>query len=246
MRMREVCLLLTCLLVPGLSSCVLQTAPALATSAESRPCEKVKSECSFYRVGDAYYMALRAKYVRAPRPIQLVFVAGHGKPGMSLVQWPEKEEAEETLYVLLTAEMVHKCLGLTVTEPPKTEPQLIRENKWEAAAAQLCQSKTSIARKRVSVRGNVKLAADEAACRYKDGGLEVELPYRLGWDAAYKYPMAVALWAGVDVPCSIALNGALVVGGCAYVLMAPVRQSQPLPESDRGVVAPIVPQQGAE
>ena len=239
-------ILLLGLLMLCVPSCMLQTAPALATSAESRPSEKVKPECTFYRVGEAYYMGIRTRYVCEPSPIQLVYGAAHGRPAMSLVRWEVKEYAEEAFYVLLSAEMVAKCLGITVPEPPTTAPRLILESKWDASTAQPCLSKTSVASNRVKVRGNVKLAADEARCRYENGCLEVELPCRLGWDAAYKYPMAVVLWAGVDVPCSLALNGALVAGGCVYVITAPWRQRQPEPETERGMVAPIMPEQGAE
>ncbi|MBR4311131.1 MAG: hypothetical protein IKT79_08880, partial [Akkermansia sp.] len=54
--------------------------------------------------------------------------------------------------------------------------------------------------------------------------LNVYLPTIRGWDAVYKYPLAAVLAVGVDVPCTVAATGAVMVGSLvAAPLVVPVQ-----------------------
>ena len=233
------CMLLIAL---GMSSCIqVQTAPVMISGSGSAPRSDDKRDCTFYRIGQHYYVGFRATYVCKIEPICISFGVLHGKEKHALYSTIEREGKEESLYILLSAEMARKCLGIRIDEPSADVPRLIRAADWDASAAQVCASRKAAKYTKISVRSRSSFDEASAYCAVNDGRLVAYLPLRMGWSAVYKMPLAAVLWLGVDIPCSLALNTAVIAG---YAVIAPFDAVlQALPQKMESVepVAPIEP-----
>lgn len=216
------------LIASGVSSCIqVQTAPVMISGSGAAPRSDDKCDCTFYRVGQYYYVGFRATYVCQIEPICISFGVLHGKVKHELYSTIEREGKEETLYILLSAEMARRCLGIRIDEPSAEVPRLIRAEDWDTSAAQVCNSKKAAKYTKISVRSGSSFDKDSAYCAVNEGELVVYLPLRWRWDAVYKMPLAAVLWLGVDVPCSLVLNTVVIAG---YAVVAPfeaVLQTQP-------------------
>ena len=224
-RLYFACMLLIAL---GVSSCIqVQTAPVMISASGAAPRSDDKCDCTFYRVGEHYYVGIRATYVCQIEPICISFGVLHGKDKHALYSTIEREGKEEALYILLSAEMARRCLGIRIDEPSAEVPRLIRAEDWDTSAAQVCNNKKAAKYTKISVRSRSSFDKDSAYCAVNEGELVVYLPLRWRWDAVYKMPLAAVLWLGVDVPCSLVLNTAVIAG---YAVVAPfdaVLQTQP-------------------
>ena len=216
------------MLALGVSSCIqVQTAPVMISASGAAPRSDDKCDCTFYRVGAHYYVGIRATYVCQIEPICISFGVLHGKDKHALYSTIEREDKEEALYILLSAEMARRCLGIRIDEPSAEVPRLIRAEDWDASAAQVCNNKKAAKYTKISVRSRSSFDKDSAYCAVNKGELVAYLPLRWRWDAVYKMPLAAVLWLGVDVPCSLVLNTAVIAG---YAVVAPfdaVLQTQP-------------------
>lgn len=202
----------------ALNSCVLQTSPALASSALSGPSPEVLEEVSFHRAGDLYYVGFRTRYQCKPEPVRVALPLAHGTPGITICEIDETVGEEEEFYVLLTVEQAKACLGVAMPEPPAGVPSLIRGKDWDATLAHRYPVRTEGRVHQLRIGVDARLASDEARCAFDAGNMEVYLPLRVGWDAAYKFPMSLGLFLCVDVPGTMVLSVAGVIGGVVYSL----------------------------
>ena len=215
-RLLNLFLVLICTL--ALTSCLLQTAPALASSALSGPASEGLSQVAFYQVGDLYYAGFRTRYICKPEPVKVAVLLAHGTPDMKLWEIEETAGEEEDFYILLTAEQAHNLLGASAQEPPAGTPRLIRGKDWKPAAAQPVPARREYHFNQMQVTADAELSSDEACCMFDKRNMAVNLPLRVGWDAAYKFPFAVVLFVSVDIPGTVLLNVVGVVAGMAGAL----------------------------
>ena len=210
-----------------LPSCVVMTSAVIAESCVYSPSAKEKFQ--FFRLGEAYYVSCTFRYIaREEEPVVACIVATPG----SEVRLPlsyNKEMEEQTVYVLLTPDLVKRCLGKTVQEAPKESPLLIQSEDWDAAQAQLCKPLRTCPKEMVSYGSRNE---KQWGCRYRDYGspyLQVTLPYKHGGEAWVTYPLAAASLLAIDVPCMLVVNSVWCVGGLVvYPLVSPFLQySQP-------------------
>ena len=203
------------------------TSEAVVKSCIYEPREDKSQELQIYRVDDVYYLKLGVRYVCQA---DAVCVGGAMAVPGSEVKLPisyHDEHAPQAMYVLMDSDSVKAFLGVKPARHQDAAPGYYTEDEWDATRATLCKPIRPLPKNRISVFSDHLLAPGCYLRDYKGekwDALDVYLPTTRGWDAVFKYPLAAVLAVGVDVPCTVAATGAVMVGSLvAAPLVVPVQ-----------------------
>lgn len=184
----------------------------------------------FYRVGEHYYLKTTVRYICEANGVcvgGMPVVGGEVELPMSY----SDEKAPETLYVLMAPDAVKCCLGQNVTTVARDAPRVVEEDDWDAAEAEWCEPLRTCPTK---VAYYAEKESSYRMCTRQADHLLVGLPYTYSWDAVYKYPLAAALFVGVDVPASSLMLGAMLITdltvGSYKTMFCQQQPAMPLPE----------------
>lgn len=215
-------LIMTAMVAALLPSCVVMTSAAIAESCIYSPYSE--REFQFFCLGEAYYVSCTFRYkAREDKPVIGGVVATPGSEVYAPFSY-NKEMEEQTVYVMLTPDLVKRCLGKTVSEPPKDSPLLIKAEEWDAAQAQLCQPLRSCPKTMFAYASRDE---KQWGCRYSDYGhyLRITLPYKHGAEAWVTYPLAAVSLLVIDIPSMLVINSVGFVGGLVvYPVVSPFLQ----------------------
>lgn len=196
------------LLLPVLMVSCVMTHDAVLRSCRYEP-EPVVQPASpeFYRVGEHYYIKAQVCYICKAEQVCVggIPVLG-GEFNLPISYYDEK--TPRTLYVLMAPDAVKACLGKTVDGVAPDAPRVVDAADWDAAAAVPCKPLPTCP---TEIMYCVMDGERHRMCVCSAKHLQVGVPYTYSWDAVYKYPLAAALFVGVDVPMSSVMVGAMLV-----------------------------------
>lgn len=200
-----------------LQSCVFCTGSSMAGSFRYCPeavrTKEVWAPCC-YRVGDACYLPVSVAFSSAGYYRLWIYV-----PGLSdaTIHTGGTTLSVDTYYYRLSAEDAKLCTGLKLPEVPDDAPAYVSEDDWNAEAAVAVPLRRPV--HEVETRGShiyrLKLTEE------KGGRLTASMPLppcRKPLLSHLKWPLAAALFVGVDVPCTVVstilFSPLLIADGC--------------------------------
>ena len=194
-------------LVLGLPSCVCTTSDALMASSMFAAKADETEPISFYRKGERYFLSMKVAHECKVKEVTLGGVLMTlGGPELSVPVNVDREKESKRYYFLLSPEAVESLFGKQVEYPEGDIAGCIPEEEWDATAAQQVPCA-------VKEANFVFLLNDSYGYYHADvSQFTLQGPRYKPWDYWVKAPLAAVLLLGVDVPCTVAGNAALIAG----------------------------------